>query len=122
MFSVEMSRRFDAVQGLPSTVRGTDGRVPVVRCAVTMRLGFAFGDDRLDRDQRFLGAETADQLLDEYADRLEAQTWTEIFDATPTFEYVTRWLFEQIEPKLPELTHVTLHNDTLDVTTTYTAA
>ncbi|MEV3961588.1 adenylyl-sulfate kinase [Nocardia sp. NPDC050193] len=115
MFSVEMSRRFEVRQGLSSPVRQAQALAPTTEVSVTIRVGFSFADDQLDADGRFVETD----LLDEYATRLSAAVWTELFEHRPTFERVTQVLYRELMQRIPQLAYVTLVNDTAGMTTTY---
>ncbi|MEV0247079.1 6-carboxytetrahydropterin synthase [Nocardia sp. NPDC050712] len=121
MFTVEMRRQFKARQGLASHLWQTSGRPPVILFAVTLRAAFEFTGDQLDEDGRFIDTDTLEQLLDDYADRLSTTMWTDLFDQRPTFEFVTKWLYEQLAQHIPQLAYVSLDNDTIGVATTYRA-
>lgn len=84
-----------------------------------MRVAFEFSDDQLDGDERFIDTDTLETLLDDYADQLSRTAWTEIFDRRPTFEYVTHWLYQQLSQHIPQLSYVSLDNETIGVTTAY---
>lgn len=119
MFTIEVARQFTAQQGLRSRVWSDSGRTPVTAFAVTMRVGLAFSDDQLDDDERFVDTDTFQDILDRFAAQLSGTVWTSLFDRRPTFEYAARWLYQQLHPQIPQLTHITLVNDTLGVSTTY---
>lgn len=121
VFNVEMRRRFDACQGLSSPVWRASGRAPVAVVSVVMRVEFAFSDNQLDENGRFVDTDTLEHLLDAYAARLSSNRWTDLFDPRPTFEFVTRWLYQELVQRIPQLTHVSLDNVTLGVATTYQA-
>ncbi|MFJ4654781.1 hypothetical protein ACIP5Y_26205 [Nocardia sp. NPDC088792] len=121
MFNVEMRRRFDARQGLSSPVWRESGRAPVTVVSVIMRVGFTFSDTQLDENERFVDTDTLEHLLDTYAARLSGNQWTDLFDPHPTFEFVTRWLYQELVQHIPQLNHVSLDNETLGVCTTYHA-
>jgi hypothetical protein len=120
VFTVEMARQFTAQQGLRSPVWSASGRTPVTAFAVTMRVGLSFSDDQLDDDERFVDTDRFEDVLDHFADQLSRTVWTSLFDRRPTFEYVARWLYQQLHAQIPQLAHVTLVNDTIGVSTTYT--
>lgn len=84
-----------------------------------MRVAFEFSDDQLDGDERFIDTDTLEALLDDYANQLSRTAWTETFDHRPTFEYVTCWLYQQLSQHIPQLSYVSLDNETIGVTTAY---
>lgn len=114
-----MSRRIEVRQGLSSPVRQAQGLAPITVASVTMRVGFSFVDDQLDAHGRFVDTDPLDEVLDEYASRLSATIWTELFEHRTTFERVAQTLYRELIQRIPQLVYVTLVNDTAGVTTTY---
>lgn len=121
MFEVELTRQFEARQGLASPEWKAAGRTPITAFTVTIRVGFVFSDDQLDDDERFVDTDTLEQLLDDQANHLASREWTALFDRRPTFEFVTRWLYQQLAPHIPQLMYVSLDNATIGVATSYYA-
>lgn len=119
MFTIVLVRRFDARQGLESAVRRASGRDPVREFAVTMRVGVTFDDEQLDADGRYVDTDTFDDILDSYVDRLSRSVWTTLFTQRPTFEIVSRWLYEELSAHITQMAFVSLVNETIGVETSY---
>lgn len=119
LFTVEIRRRCQVVQGLTSPVRAARGKTPITVCTITVAAGVCFTDDQLDENQRFLDTDTVEEIIDRYTATLSSTAWTELFDRRPTFEFVSRWLYQELAQQIPQLSYITLINETLEITASY---
>ncbi|MFB8274871.1 6-carboxytetrahydropterin synthase [Nocardia colli] len=124
MFTIEIAREFAARQGLPSPVRRAREvavRSPGAPFEVELRVGFRFEDEQLGDHGWFIDTDELDTVIDSIVVELTAGSWTESFSFRPTFELVSRWVFEQLAPSVPQLSYVQLTNLSLSVSTRYSA-
>jgi hypothetical protein len=118
-YLVEVSRDFQAQQGLPSPVRRRRALPPTSTIDVTLRVAVTFDDDQLTDQGWFLDTDAVAELLDTWAARLADGPWTTRFPFRPTFELVARHLFADLSPRIPQLSWLELEDRTFGTRTRY---
>lgn len=96
-------------------------RSPGAPFEVELRVGFRFEDAQLGDRGWFIDTDELDTVIDAIVVELTAGSWTESFAFRPTFELVSRWVFERLAPSVPQLSYVQLANLSLSVSTRYSA-
>jgi len=122
-YKVVLEKKFKARQGLKSPIRNAQSLPslqPPDGYDLSLRVGIAFADRQLGERGWFIDTDSVESELDKIAAHLAAGTWTDLFDFRPTFEHVTRWAHQQLQPLIPQLDYVEIHNRTLGVSTKYT--
>ena len=123
-YLVEVEHRIRVVQGLPSPVRKGSG-LPLIPPGkgvdLVIRAGVTFDDEQLTADGWFFDTDAAAADLQEVCAGLDEKPWTELFDFRPTFELVARHLHDRLAPRLPQLDHLEIRDETFGVTTRYVA-
>lgn len=123
MYHIEISQHFKAVQGLKSPVRtakGLPNLVPEEGFSVAIRVGVEFRDSQLTERRWFVDTDTIEDVVAESVSHLTSDKWTTLFEFRPTFEAVSRWVYENLKPKIPQLSYVELDNEGISVKTRYT--
>ncbi|MFC9436612.1 hypothetical protein [Nocardia sp. NPDC057030] len=124
MFTIEIAREFTARQGLPSPVRRARGAAvwsPGAPFEVELRVGFGCEDEQVGDRGWFIDTDGLDPVIDAIVVELSADSWTASFSFRPTFELVSRWVFERLVTSVPQLSYVQLTNLSLSVSTRYSA-
>jgi 6-pyruvoyltetrahydropterin/6-carboxytetrahydropterin synthase len=123
-YTVTITRKFKAVQGLKSPIRQAKGQAPLQPTDgydITLHVSVTFAESQLNDRGWFIDTDSLDDIIDALCTRLSSAKWTELFEFRPTFELVARWIFQQLAPQIPQLTQIMIENHTLGASTTYTA-
>ena len=123
MFIVEITKSFQASQGLNSPVRASKGLsslVPKEGFAVVIRAGIEFSNDQLNERGWFVDTDAVEDAVAECAAFLGSDKWTSLFDFRPTFELVSKWSFDKLNADIVQLRYIELENKTIGVRTRYT--
>ncbi len=124
-YTVEISKKFKARQGLKSPVlaaRGLASSVPADGFEVILRVGIKFDEEQLTDRGWFVDTDAVETVLEEICKHLASDTWTKLFDFRPTFELVARWAYQELSPKILQLDYVEIENSTLKVKTIYSSS
>lgn len=121
-YSLEITKKFKARQGLKSPVLAAKGLAPSAPADgfdVILRVGIVFEEGQLTERGWFVDTDAAETMMQEVRDHLASDTWTNLFDFRPTFELVARWAYGELKLKIGQLSYVELDNVTLGVNTRY---
>jgi len=121
-YLIELKREFKAKQGLESPIRRSKNLPslqPSDGCSLVLKVGIEFNESQLGPRGWFVDTDSLEGFLDEICQRLSKNKWTEIFDFRPTFELVTKWVFEQLESNITQLQYIEIENQTLGSKTRY---
>lgn len=122
-YVLEIEKAFNASQGLKSPIRDSKGLPalqPSTGYQLVLKTGIIFDEMQLTERGWFVDTDAVDVELEAIVSRLSSKKWTELFEFRPTFELVARWIFIQLQPRVAQLDHITLVNQTLGITVRYT--
>ncbi len=121
-YTLKLSKEFSAIQGLRSPIRDAKqlpSLQPQTGYEIVLIVGVEFDESQLGDRGWFVDTDSLESALDAVSVQLSGTKWTELFDFRPTFELVSRWIYQQLETTIPQLSYVELQNETLDITVKY---
>jgi 6-pyruvoyl tetrahydropterin synthase-like protein len=121
-YELKVEKSFRAVQGLRSPIRNVAGlasKLPPEGYEITLVAGVVFDDSQLNQRGWFVDSDAVAIALEAIGQQLASKKWTEQFDFRPTFELVAKWVFEQLEEKIDNLSYIELASKTLEISVTY---
>lgn len=119
-FVVEVTENATVRQGIKRTVKtGTSNSPAIESFDIRIKAGVAFTDKQLTKAGRFVDSDDFATQVRQKADYLASDAWTILFDFTPTFELVAKWLCDQLQADVKQLEYVEIENVSLGVTTQY---
>ena len=122
MLLLEIEKSFRAIQGLKSPIRdaqGLPGLQPQNGYELTLKAAIAFEENQLTEQGWFVDSDAVDRELEQITAYLSSKSWTELFEYRPTFERIASWAFNELNQKVPQLSYITICNQTLGVNLTY---
>lgn len=121
-YTVKVQKKFKALQGLESPIRhakGLPALQPVDGYDTALHITIAFDESQLGKRGWFVDTDGLDDAINAITGHLSSAKWTDLFDFRPTFELVARWVYQELEPKVPQLISIELENQTIGTMTKY---